>query len=88
MAWLPQIVLEAQRDCLAQLRERTSRVGLRLLRGKVIFFDLLITCLSPRKDHETFWMAAVAFLVRGLCGPKETSRLVLKAQREEPSHPT
>lgn len=54
-------------------------MGLRLLRGKVIFFDLLITCLSPRKDHETFWMAEVAFLVRGLCGPKEASLLVPKA---------
>lgn len=32
-------------------------------------------------------MAEVAFLVRGLCGPKEASLLVPKAQRE-PGHPT
>lgn len=82
MAWLPQIVLEAQTDCLAQLQERTSTVGLRLLKGKVIFFDLLITCLSPRKDHETFWMAGVAFLVRGLCSPKEASHVFPKAPRK------
>lgn len=87
MAWLPRIVLEALRDCLAQLQERTSRVGLRLLRGKVTFFDLLITCQSPRKALETFWMAEVAFLVRGLCGPKEAFHLVPKAQKES-GHPT
>lgn len=63
MAWLPRIVLEAQRDCLAQLQERTSRVGLRLPKGKVIFFDLHTTCPSPRKALETFWMAEVAFLM-------------------------
>lgn len=87
MAWLPRIVLEAQRDCLARLQERTSRVGLRLPRGKVIFSDLLITCQSPKKALETFWMAEVAFLVRGLCGSKEASLLVPMAQRES-GHPT
>lgn len=56
MAWLPRIILEAP------LQERTSRVGLRLLRGKVISFHLLITCQSPKKALETFWMAEVAFL--------------------------
>lgn len=87
MAWLPRIVLEAQRDCLAQLQERTSRVGLRLPKGKVIFFDLHTTCPSPRKALETFWMAEVAFLVRGLRGPKEASHLAPRAQRES-GHPT
>lgn len=86
MALLLQIILEAPRDCLAQLQERTSRVALKLLRGKVTFFDLLITYQSRRKDHETFWMAGVAFLVRGLCGPKEASHLVPKAQRK-PGNP-
>lgn len=81
MAWLPRIILEAP------LQERTSRVGLRLLRGKVISFHLLITCQSPKKALETFWMAEVAFLVRGLCGPKEASHLVPQAQRES-GHPT
>lgn len=57
MAWLPRIILEAP------LQERTSRVGLRLLRGKVISFHLLITCQSPKKALETFWMAEVAFLM-------------------------
>ena len=57
MAWLPRIILEAP------LQERTSRVGLRLLRGKVISFHLLSTCQSPKKALETFWMAEVAFLM-------------------------
>lgn len=57
VAWLPRIILEAP------LQERTSRVGLRLLRGKVISFHLLITCQSPKKALETFWMAEVAFLM-------------------------
>lgn len=64
-AWPPQIVLEVLRDCLAQRRERTSKVGPRLLRGKVASSGLPITCLSPRRALETFWMAEVAFLVRG-----------------------
>ncbi|KAM7241748.1 hypothetical protein CapIbe_006219 [Capra ibex] len=61
-AWPPQIVLEAPRDCLAQRQERTSKVGPRLLRGKVASSGLPITYLSPRRALETFWMAEVAFL--------------------------
>ncbi|KAM9732424.1 protein Wiz isoform 11-T11 [Dama dama] len=62
-AWPPQIALEAPRDCLAQRRGRTSKVGPRLLRGKVASSGLPITCLSPRRALETFWMAEVAFLM-------------------------
>ncbi|KAM7140099.1 protein Wiz isoform 10-T12 [Molossus nigricans] len=61
-AWLPQTVLEALKDCLAQRRGRTSKVGLRQLRGMVASSDPHITCLSPRRAPETFWMAEVAFL--------------------------
>ncbi|XP_078299386.1 protein Wiz isoform X9 [Panthera onca] len=61
-AWPPQIVLVAPRDCPAQHRGKTSKVGPRLLRGKVASSGPPITCLSPRRDPETFWMAEVAFL--------------------------
>lgn len=36
-----------------------------MLRGKVVFSGPPITCLSPKRALETFWMAEVAFLVRG-----------------------
>ncbi|XP_073746267.1 protein Wiz isoform X5 [Callorhinus ursinus] len=61
-AWPPQIVLVALRDCLAQHRGKTSKVGPRLLKGKVASSGPPITCLSPRRDPKTFWMAEVAFL--------------------------
>ncbi|XP_077715722.1 protein Wiz isoform X9 [Canis aureus] len=61
-AWPPQIALVVLRDCLAQHQGKTSKVGPRLLKGKVASSGPLITCLSPRRDPETFWMAEVAFL--------------------------
>lgn len=64
-AWPPQTILEAQRDCLAQHQDKTLKVGPKLLRVMVAFSGPLITCLSPRRAPETFWMAEVAFLVRG-----------------------
>ncbi|KAK2497018.1 hypothetical protein MC885_017019 [Smutsia gigantea] len=62
-AWPPQIALVVLRGCLAQHRERTLKVELRLLRGKVASSSPPITCLSPRRAPETFWMAKVAFLM-------------------------
>lgn len=68
-AWPPQTILEAQRDCLAQHQDKTLKVGPKLLRVMVAFSGPLITCLSPRRAPETFWMAEVAFLdSAGACG--------------------
>ncbi|KAM8763620.1 protein Wiz isoform 12-T15 [Rhynchonycteris naso] len=63
VAWLPQTVLEALRDCLARRQGRTSKVGLRQLRGMVASSGPPITYLSSRRAPETFWMAEVAFLM-------------------------